>query len=242
MNTLDSTWPWISLAALGAFHGLNPAMGWLFAVALGFQERRLRAVVAALGPIALGHALSIGLVAVSVGLLGVVFPRDFFLVTIGATLLGFAGYKIDTRFRHTRWVGMRVRRRELVLWSFLMATAHGAGLMLAPVLAALRENTISVASAETGHGEHLGHAGHAVHMVHPAASSGDAFATSLEAVTLHSAAMIAAAAMIAILVYRKVGVAALGRYWINVDFVWAAALVVTGSITLGLGLWGIALG
>src|SRR5262245_54569861 len=104
MFDLQLSWAWVSLVLLGAFHGLNPAMGWLFAVSLGFQERRLGAVVKALGPITLGHALSIGLVAVPVGLLGLVIPREAMLTTIGVVLLGFAGYKVATRFRHPRWV------------------------------------------------------------------------------------------------------------------------------------------
>src|SRR5215204_5013005 len=138
MGTMQTFWPWLSLAALGAFHGLNPAMGWLFAVALGLQERRLRAVTMALGPIALGHALAIGLAAVAVSTLGLVLPQRLLLALGGATLLAFAAYKVATRFRHPRWVGMRVGPRELVLWSFLMASAHGAGLMLIPVLVGLR--------------------------------------------------------------------------------------------------------
>ena len=92
MPEMSQAWPWISLAALGAFHGLNPAMGWLFAVALGLQERRLRAVTAALGPIALGHALAIGLAAVVVGVVGLVIPRQLLLALGGAALLGFAAY------------------------------------------------------------------------------------------------------------------------------------------------------
>src|SRR5688572_10033814 len=105
MPDLNLPWAWISLAFLGAFHGLNPAMGWLFAVAIGFQERRLRAVGTALGPIALGHAASIGLVAVPVGLLGLVIPQSLLLTLTGLGLLGFAGHKFATRLRHPRWVG-----------------------------------------------------------------------------------------------------------------------------------------
>ncbi len=115
MTALHTFWPWLSLAALGAFHGLNPAMGWLFAVALGLQERRLRSVVAALGPIALGLALAIGLAAVVVGTLGLVIPQRVLLALAGLTLLTFAVYKVVTRFRHPRWVGMRVTPRQLVL-------------------------------------------------------------------------------------------------------------------------------
>src|SRR3712207_4102905 len=148
MFDLTPSWPWLSLAALGAFHGLNPAMGWLFAVSLGLQERRLRAVVSALGPIALGHFLAIGLAAVVIGALGFVIPQRLLLALGGAALLGFAAYKVATRFRHPRWVGMRVGPRELVLWSFLMASAHGAGLMLVPVLVRLRGEGVAGAAAQ----------------------------------------------------------------------------------------------
>jgi hypothetical protein len=233
------SWPWISLLLLGAFHGLNPAMGWLFAVALGFQERRLGAVVAALGPITLGHALAIGLVAVPVGLLGVVFPRELLLILIGVALLAFAGYKLLTRFRHPRWVGMRVRPRELVLWSFLMATAHGAGLMLAPVLARMRDDAVPTALAQADHAEHVhaGHMEHIGHAGHALPSGGDAVGSAVAAVALHSAAMLAVAALIAVVVYRKVGVDVLRRAWFNLDFLWVGALVLAGVITLAIGLW-----
>jgi len=234
MPDLDLSWPWISLVLLGAFHGLNPAMGWLFAVALGFQERRLRAVVTALGPISLGHALSLGLVAVPVGLLGLVVPRDLLLATTGLVLLGFAGYKVATRFRHPRWVGMRVRPRELVLWSFLMATAHGAGLMLAPVLVRMRGDAVPGALAKADHARHLAHAGHTGHQI-PA--GGDELWSAATAVALHSAAMLAVAALIATVVYRRVGVEVLRRAWVNVDFVWAGAFAVVGAVTLVAGLW-----
>src|SRR5687768_3208140 len=179
MPDLNLPWAWISLALLGGFHGLNPAMGWLFAVAIGFQERRLGAVLAALGPITLGHALSLGLVAVPVGLLGLVIPRDLLLTLTGLVLLGFAGRKIATRFRHPRWVGMRLRPRELVLWSFLMATAHGAGLMVAPVLVRLRGDAVPGALAQSAQPDHLAHAGHAGHQL---SAGGDALDLAVAAV------------------------------------------------------------
>jgi hypothetical protein len=228
MTALDSFWPWISLAALGAFHGLNPAMGWLFAVALGLQERRLRAVMIGLGPIALGHALAIGLAAVVVGMVGLVIPQRLLLGLSGAVLLGFAAYKVATRFRHPRWVGMRVRPRELVLWSFLMASAHGAGLMLVPVLAGLRGEGVSSALA---HAEHLGHVGHQAY------ASSHVLLPALAAVSVHSAAMLAVAGVLAVVVYQKLGVEVLRRAWINLDLLWAGALVVVGGMALGLGLW-----
>jgi hypothetical protein len=227
MPELSQAWPWISLAALGAFHGLNPAMGWLFAVALGLQERRLRAVTTALGPIVLGHALAIGLAAVAVSLLGFVIPQRLLLALGGAALLGFAAYKVATRFRHPRWVGMRVSPRELVLWSFLMASAHGAGLMLVPVLVGLRGEGVSSALAHTGHLGHLAH--------QPSAAS-DALLPALAAVGLHSVAMLTVAGVLAVVVYQKVGVEVLRRAWINLDFIWAGALAISGGIALGLGL------
>jgi hypothetical protein len=228
MLDLSSSWPWLSLLALGAFHGLNPAMGWLFAVALGLQERRLQAVITALGPIALGHALAIGLAAVVVSMLGVMIPQRLLLALGGAALLAFAAYKLATRFRHPRWVGMRVGPRELVLWSFLMASAHGAGLMLVPVLAGLRSEGVPSALAHAGH---FGHGGHQTSV------ASDAVRPALAAVGLHSAAMLAVAGVVAVVVYQKLGVEVLRRAWVNLDFIWVGTLIVVGSIALGAGLW-----
>ena len=209
-----------TLAALGAFHGLNPGMGWLFAVALGLQERRLGAVAAALGPIALGHALAIGTAAVAVGVLGVVLPAPALLVLGGAALLSFAAYKVATRFRHPRWIGMRVTSRQLVLWSFVMATAHGAGLMLVPVLLDL-----PIADA---HAAVDAHADHALMMTTPGVLTG----AELAAVGVHTAAMYLVMSAIALLVFEKVGVAILRRAWFNLDRVWAGALIAAGMGTL----------
>src|SRR5215217_778579 len=230
---MNTYWPWLSLAALGAFHGVNPAMGWLFAVSLGLQERRLRAVLIALGPIALGHALAIALAGLAVGALGLVVPQRALLVLGGAALLAFAAAKVITRFRHPRWVGMRVSSRQLVLWSFLMASAHGAGLMLVPVLAGVRGDGVSSASA---HAAHLGHAGH------PAPAGHEALFPTLAAVGLHSLAMLAVAGVLAVVVYQKLGVEVLRRAWVNLDLIWVGALVVVGGLALGLGLWPVLVG
>lgn len=224
------TWSLVPLIGLGIFHGINPAMGWLFAVALGVQERRLGAVVAALGPIAVGHALAIGIVTLAAGLVGAFLPAELLLVASGGVLIGFAAYKIATRFRHPRWVGMRITKPELVLWSFLMATAHGAGLMLIPVMLRLRGDGIASVAAE----------GHHAHHGHHAAAASEPIATAILAVGVHTAAMLASALAIAMLVYAVVGVNILRKAWINLDWIWSGALVITGAVTLAIGIGEIA--
>lgn len=234
MFDLMPSWSWISLILLGSFHGLNPAMGWLFAVALGFQDRHVRAVAIALGPIALGHALSITVIAAIVWALGTVLPQDLLMVVGGLGMLGFAIHKVGTRFRHLGWVGMRVRARELVAWSFLMATAHGAGLMLVPPLLALRAGQGPTVVAQSGQ--------HAHHAVSATSSNEGGLATSFLAVGLHTMAMFIVTGAIAMLVYRSVGVDILRRAWINLDLIWIGTLAIAGAVTIGFGMWSVATG
>lgn len=233
MNHMHVLLPWITLALLGAFHGLNPAMGWLFAVSLGFQERRTGAVVRALGPIALGHLLAIAAITLPVGLLQLVVPTRGVMSAGGIAMIGYAVYKVVTRFRHPRWVGMRVTSLELVSWSALMAAAHGAGLMLIPALAGLSRSSPPAAMA----GEMQG--GHTHHMQHAMEQSGDSneLAAALAAVSLHTLSMLVVMGVVAVLVYRWVGVGVLRRAWINLDLVWVGAMTVVGSLTLSLAVW-----
>src|SRR5215469_16790668 len=128
-----ATWPWLGLILLGVWHGLNPGMGWLFSVALGLQQHSRRAVFLALLPIALGHALAIGLVVLLVYLVGAVIPYRWLQIGSAATLFSIAIWKL-WRARHPTWVGMHVNFWDLTTWSWLMASAHGAGLMVVPVL------------------------------------------------------------------------------------------------------------
>src|SRR5438046_9950451 len=128
---MNDLWPWLTLFGLGAFHGINPAMGWLFAVALGLQEQKRAAVLRALPPIALGHALSIGIIIAVVLLARVAVPYRTLKIAAAAILFCFGLYRL-LRSRHPNWVGMRVGFTDLTLWSFIMASAHGAGLMLVP--------------------------------------------------------------------------------------------------------------
>jgi hypothetical protein len=233
VGELSQLWPWVAIALLGAFHGLNPGMGWLFAVALGLQEGRERVVVTALGPIAAGHAMSIALVAVPVGLLGLVIAPSLLLAMGGLTLLGFAAFKVASRFRHPRWVGMRVGPRELVLWSFLMATAHGAGLMLAPAVAILGSREPPAAAVAADHSSHLGAAGH----VSAADEITAVLGPAVMGTALHTVAMLLVMGIVAILVYRILGVELLRRAWINVDLIWVGVLAVAGVVALGLSIW-----
>ena len=129
---LTSTTLWLMLL-LGAYHGLNPGMGWLFAVALGMQEQKGSAVARSLVPIALGHALAIGSVVLIAAFLGMTLPLVAIRYFVAAVLIGLGIFCL-VRHQHPRWVRMKVGFRDLTVWSFLMASAHGAGLMVVPVL------------------------------------------------------------------------------------------------------------
>lgn len=205
---------WTMLMALGAFHGINPGMGWLFAVALGMQERRRGAVLRALVPLGAGHALAVAGAVGTALAIGSVIPLGWLRWPIAGVLVSLGALRF-LRHRHPRWAGMRVGMGGLTAWSFLMATAHGAGLMVVPVF-------IGMSASEPGaHAHHFGVAG---------AGAGPAFF----ATGLHSAAYLAVTAFIAVLVFEKLGVGILRRTWFNLDLIWSAALVATGALTLML--------
>jgi hypothetical protein len=214
-----AAWPWVALTVLGAFHGLNPAMGWLFAVGLGLQEREETIVRRALVPIAAGHAASIALVVVVFGLLSAVVPLAALARISAGALIAFGVWRLARLRHHPRWVGMRVGFRDLTIWSFLMSTAHGAGLMLAPAILGL-----AAARLELGQDHHLQAAG---------ALSGSTV-TAFLAVVVHTAAMLAVAGAIATVVYRVLGLSILRRAWVNLDLLWALSLVLAGVLLLVL--------
>jgi hypothetical protein len=218
------SWPWAALIALGAYHGLNPAMGWLFAVSLGLQEGRREAVLKAFLPITLGHAAAVALVVTVVLALQVVVSLQVLKYVGAGALISFGLYKLIRR-KHPRWVGMRVGFKDLTFWSFIMASAHGAGLMLVPVLLKL-----SGTMHEMGHQAHEAHE-HWGHGVHLFLTNPEALA-DLTAVAVHTLSMFTVMAMVALLVYDKLGLMILKRTWFNVDLLWAGALVGTGVITL----------
>jgi hypothetical protein len=207
------------LALLGGFHGVNPGMGWLFAVTLGLQERSRAAVLRAFGPIALGHAASVALVVTLVGAVQLWITPDALRLLGASALVVFGLYKLLAPLSHPRWVGMRVNARDLTVWSFLMATAHGAGLMLVPVLLELPVADAHVAAEA--------HAHHALMMATPGVLTG----AELAAVGIHTTAMYVAMGAIALVVFEKVGLAILRRAWFNLDRVWAGALIAAGALT-----------
>jgi hypothetical protein len=211
--TGEMTTSWAMLMALGAFHGINPGMGWLFAVALGMQERRRGAVLRALVPLGAGHALAVaGAVAAALAI-GAVIPIGWLRWPLAGVLVSL-GILRFFRHRHPRWAGMRVTMTGLTMWSFLMATAHGAGLMVVPVF-------VSMSVADAG--------GHTHNM-----AVGAGAGTALLATGLHALSYLAVTAFLAVLVFEKLGVGILRRAWINLDVIWAAALIATGTLTLML--------
>ena len=202
--------PWLVLAGLGAFHGINPAMGWLFAVALGLHRKSRRVVWLSLIPIAGGHALSIAVVVAAVVTLGLVVDRRILELTAGVVLLGWAFYYALYGHRHRVRVGMQTGMVGLGVWSFLMSTGHGAGLMLVPVIVPLclsASPTTEFLAAGT-------------------------LPLALAAVAVHSGAMLAVTAAMAAVVYEWMGLAFLRRGWINLDRIWIAALAATGLILI----------
>ena len=208
---MGSTALWLMLL-LGAYHGINPGMGWLFAVALGMQEQKGSAVARSLVPMALGHALAIGSVLLAAAFLGMALPREAIRYPVAALLVGLGIYSL-VRHHHPRWVRMQVGFRDLTLWSFLIATAHGAGLMVLPVL--LESGTVEAADPMLGH--------------HHTSAAASPLAAVL-ATGVHTAAYLGVTGLIAWLVYSKLGLAILRKAWLNLNLVWAAALVVTGLV------------
>jgi hypothetical protein len=235
----DLPWPWLALLGLGAFHGLNPGMGWLFAVALGMQEGRRRAVWRALGPLALGHALAVGAAVLVMALAGRLVPLDGLKWAVAGVLLAFGIYRL-VRHGHPRYGGMRVGVRDLTVWSFLMASAHGAGLMVLPfVFGTVAETPMPAAHDHATHAHHAlpvadvapaagGHAAHATHLLGDAASSP---LLGLAVTTLHTLGYLLVMGLLAVVVYEKLGLRLLRTHWLNLDYLWAAALILTAVIT-----------
>ncbi len=217
---ISHTGVWVTLIVLGVYHGINPAMGWLFAVSQGLQQRSRRAVLRSLAPIALGHELSIALIAALVlGASALVSPAVLH-VAAATSLFAFGVFRFIKPRAHWRWTTMRVNDRELTAWSFLMSTAHGAGLMVAPVLIGLQGTAQAAAAARTSDNQDVGMLSHV-----PLIPSGIGIA-------LHVAAMVLVMGFIAFAVYEKLGLEILRRAWVNTDRLWAGTFIVAAGVTL----------
>jgi hypothetical protein len=206
----DALWLWLAIAGLGLFHGINPAMGWLFAVALGLNRRSERVLWLALLPIGLGHALAVAVILILVLALGLVLEPGLLRPLAAALLFAWAGWHALYGRRHKLRFGMQVGLGGLFVWSFLMANAHGAGLMLIPAVIPL------CLAASPAH----------------ALTLGASLPVGLAALAVHTGAMLATIGIVSIMVYRWAGVAFLRRGWINLDLVWTLALAVCGIILL----------
>ena len=204
------TWAWITLLLLGAWHGINPAMGWLFAVALGLQKQSGGAVWQSLVPIALGHVLAIGAVVATAILAGAVLPLQFTKYFVAGLLLCFGLFRLFSG-KHPRWGGMQVGFQDLTIWSFLTASAHGAGFMLLPIL-------LGMTALQNGHEMH------AIHFSSPWAG--------LLAVGIHTFGYLLVTGVVAWVVYTQVGLTLLRRAWFNLDRIWAVSLISTAGLTL----------
>jgi hypothetical protein len=203
-------WAWATLFLLGAYHGINPAMGWLFAVALGLQKQNDRAVWQSLLPIATGHVLAIGVVILVAVIAGAVLPIHVMRICVVILLVGFGVYRIVSK-SHPRFGGMQVGFGDLMIWSFLMACAHGAGFMLLPVLLGM-----------SGMG--------ADHEMRGNAFPG--LGMQILAVAVHTFGYLLLTGAIAWIVYKRLGLSVLRKAWLNLDLVWAMALIVTAGLTL----------
>lgn len=204
-------WAWLVLFGLGVFHGLNPAMGWLFAVALGLHRHSRRLVGLAVVPLALGHAASVAVVLAVLLTAGIFIHVPVLQSLAGSVLVAWGAYHFARGYRHRFRVGMTTGLAGLALWSFLMASAHGAGLMLAPVL-------MDEVHGHSHHGQ--------------ASSLAVTLPVLLAAGAVHTAAMAVTTAILALVVYEWVGLAVLRRAWFNLDRLWAGALIVAGVVVL----------
>ena len=218
VNEWSPTALWFAVVASGFYHGVNPGMGWPLALSAGLMERSSRALLGALGSLTVGHLLAMLLVLLPFSLLlSLVEWRT--QIQIGASLLiiGYGLFRLLNR-RHPRALA-RIKPAQLGLWSFAVAIAHGAGLMLVPIYLGLCR------------GRDL-EEGHKALTAIVDADLGRAVAVA----GVHSAAMIAAGGTLAWLGYRYLGVRFVSRSWLNLEAPWALSLILVGSVSFAFGL------
>ena len=222
MRLIDADWTpaglWLAVVASGLYHGANPGMGWPLAVSAGLMEKSPRALVAALWPLTVGHLLAMFVVILPFALLiALVEWRQEIQISASLLVIGFGLFRFVNR-RHPRALA-RIRPMQLGLWSFIVAIAHGAGLMLVPIYLGLCRG----ANLDKGHAA----AGALIN-----ANLGIAVIVSV----VHSVAMITAGGFLAWLVYRYLGLRFLSRSWFNLDATWAVSLILVGTISIALSI------
>jgi hypothetical protein len=210
---------WWAVALSGIYHGLNPGMGWPLAVSAALMEPRRSALVSALGMLALGHFLAMAVILLPFSMISalVEWQTPIRLVASGVAI-AFGGYLLISRSHHPRYLS-RVAPHRLVWWSFLAATAHGAGLMLLPIFLSMDHSEMAGDHAALGQ----------LVTAHTA--------PALLVAAAHTLAMVSSGAVLAVLVYRWLGLRAVSRTWFNLDTVWASSLLLLGLLSAAAALW-----
>ena len=217
MSQVDWTgaWLWLAVIASGLYHGVNPGMGWPLAVSAGLMEKSPRALFLALCPLSAGHLLAILLMLLPFGLLlGLAEWRREIQLSAALVVIGFGVFRLLDR-RHPRSLA-RIPPTQLALWSFAIAIAHGAGLMLVPIYLGLCGTGV----------DHRG--------TGPLVEGNLAIAVLVA--IIHVIAMIGAGGCMAWLVYRYLDLRLVSRSWFNLDTSWAISLILVGTIALALDL------
>jgi len=209
---------WLAVVASGLYHGVNPGMGWPLAVSAGLMERSSRALAKALWPLTIGHVLAMLVVILPFALLTILvqWQRQ---VRVGASLLviGFGIYRLINR-RHPRALA-RIPPTHLGFWSFAVAVAHGAGLMLVPIYLGLcRPSTLDRGDAAAG------------------ALIGANIDMAVLVSLVHALAMVTAGGLLAWLVFRHLGLKFVSRSWFNLDATWAWSLVLMGVVSFAFSI------
>jgi hypothetical protein len=203
---------WLAVVASGVYHGVNPGMGWPLAVSAGLMGAGRRDLIASLGPLGAGHFLAMaGILAPFAAMTALIAWQHEIRIGAGLLVIAAGVYLLINR-RHPRFLA-RIRPTQLALWSFAVATAHGAGLMLLPIYFGI-----------CGAGE-LG-AGHRAAAMLMRGSLRTAIAVSI----IHAAAMIVSGGFVALAVHEWLGVRFISKSWFNLDVVWALSLIVVGAI------------
>ena len=208
---------WLAVVASGLYHGVNPGMGWPLAVSAGLMEKSPRALLLALWPLSVGHLLAILMMLLPFALLLALAQWQREIQAAAALLVIGYGVFLLLRRRHPRALA-RIPPTQLGLWSFAIAIAHGAGLMLVPIYLGLCGTTARAHEA----------AGPLVE-----ANLGMAMLVAV----VHVVATIAAGGCLAWLVYRYLGLKFVSRSWFNLDASWAASLVLVGAVALAFNFW-----